>query len=234
MSREHASAAPGRTRTRLHSGPSPSRGRESRAAARPAAGDTAQSDGARIGAGPAGTKALLSLAAVVLLAVALLLGAAAIHASAVGPWTEGSSGGRRAASPATQTIDPRLLLAPRTVTQSATAAGVRAELTTGPLLPGSNRFELRLAERGRPLAGARVFLMARMTGMAMRPVTLRMSEAPPGRYAATGLLAMFGRWQLTVQIDRPGAVLLAPRFTVDVTLPQGLLTAPATRGAAQQ
>jgi hypothetical protein len=234
MSKEQASVASGRAHTPVLGGPSPARRRGSRAAARPAATDTAQSDGARTGAGPAGTTALLSLAAVVLVAVALLLRAGAIHVSAVGPWAGDSSGSRGTPAPATRTIDPRLILVPRTVTQAATAAGVRMELTAGPLLPGPNRFELRLAARGRPLAGARVLLVARMIGMAMRPVALPMSAAQPGRYAATGPLTMFGPWQVTLQIDRSGTAHIRHQFTLSVDLPRGLLTAPATRGAPRQ
>jgi hypothetical protein len=123
---------------------------------------------------------------------------------------------------------------PRTVTQAATAAGVTLELTARPLLPGPNRFELRLAQGGRPLAGASILLAARMIGMAMRPATLPMSETWPGQYTAVGPLAMFGTWQLTVQIDRPGTASLRHQFTVSLDLPTGLLTAPATRGAPQR
>lgn len=194
-----------------------------------------QSASARTGAGPASTKALLCLAVIAplaVLAVVLLLRVGVIHASAVGPWTGDSSAGRRAASPATPAIDQRLVLTPRTLTQSARVSGVRVDLTAAPLLPGPNRFALRLSERGRPLAGARVLLVAHMIGMAMRPVTLSMDEGQPGQYAAMGPLPMFGRWQITVQIDRPGAALLARRFTIDIDLPQGLLAAPTTRGAA--
>ncbi len=230
MSREHASVAPGRAHTRVHRTPSPSRGTGGRAAARPAVGDTARSAGAR----PVGTKALLSLAALILLAAALLLRAGALHGTAIGPWAEGGSGSRHASSPAAQSIDPRLILAPRTVTQAAAAGGVRVKLTVGPLLPGSNRFELRPAQHGRPLAGARVVLVIRMIGMAMRPITLPMSEVQPGRYVAMGPLAMFGRWQVTTQINRPGTAALSHQFTVSVDLPQGLLTAPVTRGVPRQ
>jgi hypothetical protein len=108
------------------------------------------------------------------------------------------------------------------------------ELTADPLLPGPNRFELRLAKRGRSLASARVLLVARMIGMAMRPITLPMRELRPGRYAAMGPLAMFGPWQVTVQVDRPGTASFRHQFTVSVDLPSGPLAAAATRGAPQQ
>lgn len=230
MSREYASIAPGRAHAPGRREPAPAHGPASRAAAR----DTAQPAGARTGAGTVSAKVLFSLAAVPLLAIALLLWAGAIHAGALGSGTGHSSGGRRAISPATRTIDPRLILVPRTVTQAATVAGVRAELTTAPLLPGSNRFELRLAARGQPLVGAGVVLVARMSEMAMRPITLPMSQVRPGRYAAMGPLTMFGRWQLTVQIARPGAAPIRHQFTVGVDLPRDLLAAPATRSGPQR
>lgn len=226
MSIEQASAVPGRARTRVRREPSPSRGRSSRAAIR----DTAQPESTHRGTG---TKALLAPAASVLLAVALLL-VAVLSASGVGPWAKDSSGSRRVASPAAQTIDPRLILTPRTITQAAAADGVQMKLTVGPLLPGANRFALRLTERGRPLTGARVVLMARMIGMAMRPITLPMRAVQPGRYTATGPLPMFGQWQLTLSIDRPGAASLRQQFTLGVDLPRNLLTVPAARGVPRQ
>ncbi len=228
MSKPYVPVAPGRARTRLRRGSAALSGRDTRTMARSAAGDAAQSASLRAGVGPAGTTALLSLAVVLLCAVMLLLRAGAVHVSALGVGAADSSGRQRA----TQTIDSRLLLEPRTVTQAATVSAVRVELSTGPLLPGSNRFELRLAGHGRPLAGARVVLAASMIGMAMRPVTLPMSEVRPGRYAATGPLTMFGRWRITVRITRPGIAPLRRQFTVGVDLPRGLLTAPATQGGA--
>lgn len=235
MSREHAPVVPGRAGTRIRRGPALARGRGSRAEVRPTATETARSDGARTGVGPVGARALLTLAAaVLLLAGALLLRSGGGHAKALGLWAGDASGSWRATSLATRTIDSRLILVPHTVTKVATSTGVRLDLTVGPLLPGLNRFELRLAAHGRPLAGVRVLLVARMIGMAMRPLTLTMSEVQPGRYEASGSLAMFGAWQVMVQVDRPGSASLRHQFTVGVDLPKGLLTAPAMLGAPQR
>jgi hypothetical protein len=107
-------------------------------------------------------------------------------------------------------------------------------LMVSPMLPGPNHFELRLAGRGRPVVAAHVLLVPRMDGMAMRPVTLAMSEVQPGRYAAKGPLAMFGRWQVTVRIDRPGAATLQQGFTLGVDLPKGLFAPPRARGASNR
>ncbi|SRR5579883_178778 len=159
-------------------------------------------------------------------AVALLLSALAVRG--IAPWGGLAQGGRQAAT--AQRIDPRLILRPHTLTQVGTAGGLRLALTAGPLMPGPNRFELRLGAHGVPGAAAHVHLTAVMPGMAMRPVTLSMREVRRGRYVAVGRLSMFGRWQLTVRIDRPGAAPLTHRFSIGVDLPPGLLGAAGGRG----
>ena len=144
--------------------------------------------------------------------VGLLLLAAIAQARGVVPWAVRSSAGTRPAAQTAPPIDPRLIVTPRTLTKAAMAGGLRLALRVRPLLPGPNRFELRLAGRGRPVVAARVQLVLRMPGMAMRPVILPLSEAQPGRYAATGPLAMFGQWQVNVRIERPGAASLVNSF----------------------
>lgn len=136
-------------------------------------------------------------------------------------------GGRSAAT--AQTIDPRLILRPRMLTQVAAVDGLRLALTVGPLIPGPNRFELRLATRGPLGQAARVHLAAIMTEMAMSPLRLTMREVRRGRYVAVGPLAMFGRWQLSIRIDRSGKETLMHRFMIGVDLPQGLLISSGTR-----
>ncbi len=179
----------------------------------------------RMGAGPrqprtAGRAAMTTL---VLPAIMLLLAGVLVwsrHASAAHPTVTGQAAA----------IDPRLILQPRTVAQTARVGGLQLTLHTSPLIPGNNHFEVRLREHGKPLAGAHVLLTARMIGMAMRPITLPLSEGRPGRYAAEGPLAMFGRWQVTMRIDRPGTASLQRQFIVSVDLPKGLLTELTTRG----
>ena len=163
--------------------------------------------------------------------VALLLLVVVVQARGLRPWAVRATARPQPPKQTAQTIDPRLILTPRTLTQSATAGGLRMALMVSPLLPGSNRFELRLAGRGLPVVAARVQLVPRMEGMAMRPFTLSMSEAQPGRYVATGPLPMFGRWQVTVRIDRPGVATLSYGFTLGVDLPRGLMAALGTQGA---
>jgi len=227
MSREDASVAAGRGRARARHETGPSADQRSRAVSRATGSGCPQPAGRRVGARVGRRRALCALAAGVLLAVALLLGTGAIRAGGLVPWVNGPAGRGRAAPSAAPTVDPRLILVPRTVSQSATAGGVEMELMAGPLLPGSNHFALRLVEAGRPLGGVHVALTARMEEMAMAPLTVPMSEGEPGAYAATGPLPMFGAWQLTVQIARPGAAAITHQFTVSVDLPPGLLTTPA-------
>lgn len=166
-------------------------------------------------------------------AVALLL-LSALAAREIAPWGGRAQGGRQAVTAAEQKIDPRLILRPRTLTQVATVGGLRLTLTVGPLVPGPNRFELRLAARDPLGAAARVRMAAIMAEMVMPPVTLSMREVRRGRYVAVGPLTMFGRWQLIVQIDRPGAAPLTHRFTIGVDLPRGLLVAVGALGGPDQ
>jgi hypothetical protein len=163
--------------------------------------------------------------------VALVLLAVVVQACGRAPWAVRATA--RAPPPAqmAQTIDPRLIVTPRTLTQSATAGGLRVALTVSPLLPGSNRFELSLARRGHPVVAAHVQLIPRMVGMAMRPIVLPMSEVQPGRYLVTGPLPMFGRWQVAVRIDRPGEASLSQEFTLGVDLPKVLFAGLGTRSA---
>jgi len=219
MSSERASVAAGRAGARDRRAPAPSRGHGDPAASRATANGGARPGGVR-------GKARLALAALLLLAGVLLIGAGALRA--------GGASGRSAAPSAAPTVDPRLVLVPRTVTQTATAAGVTMELTAGPLLPGANRFALLLAAQGRPLAGAQVVLTARMEGMAMPPETLSLREVALGAYAAAGPLPMFGQWQLDIQVERAGVAPLTHEFAVGVDLPPGLLAAPGARHARQQ
>jgi hypothetical protein len=172
-----------------------------------------------------------SAAAIVASGLVALLLAVVVQARGLEPWAVRATAHPRPAAQAAQPIDPRLILTPRTLTQAATTGGLRVALTVSPLLPGSNRFELRLAGRGRPVVAAHVQVLPRMVGMPMRPIVLPMSEVQPGRYVATGPLAMFGLWQILVRIDRPGKASLSQGFTLGVDLPTGLFAAPGTRGA---
>jgi hypothetical protein len=66
-----------------------------------------------------------------------------------------------------------------------------------------------------------------MPGMLMRPVQVVAREERSGRYVGMGALAMFGRWQLAVRVERPGAPPLVHVFAVTPDLPAALLQAVA-------
>jgi hypothetical protein len=169
----------------------------------------------------------------VLLATALLPAMVLLLAGVL-VWSRHASAAHQTITSQAAAIDPRLILQPRTVAQTAQVGGLRLGLAVSPLMPGNNHFEVRLGDRGRPLAGAHVLLTARMIGMAMRPITLPLSEGQPGRYVGEGPLAMFGQWQFSLRIDRPGTASLRRQFIVSIDLPKGLLTELATGSAPGQ
>jgi hypothetical protein len=128
--------------------------------------------------------------------------------------------------------DPRLIVQPRTITQVARVAALRLALTASPLVPGPNRFVMMLDEQGRAVEGARVHLVAKMPGMLMRPVRFLARQGRDGRYTAAGALPMFGRWQLTVRVDRPHGAPIAHQFWLRLDLPAALLQQVGARGSS--
>src|SRR5438105_3779224 len=128
--------------------------------------------------------------------------------------------------------DPRLIVQPRTITQVARIAALRLALTASPLVPGPNRVVVALDEQGRAVEGARVHLVATMSGMLMRPVRFVARQGRDGRYTAAGALPMFGRWQLTVHVDRPHAAPIDHRFWLRLDLPPALLHEVRPRGSS--
>lgn len=126
-------------------------------------------------------------------------------------------------------IDPRLIIQPRTVAQTAQVDGLRLTLTASPLVPGSNHFEVRLDNQGRPVGGARIRLIATMPGMAGRPLSYQARAIGQGRYQATGPLTMFGRWQILATISRPGVAALTHVFRLSLDVPSGALPASEAR-----
>jgi hypothetical protein len=79
--------------------------------------------------------------------------------------------------------------------------------------------------------GARVQVVATMPGMLMRPERFVAGQGRDGRYTAAGALPMFGRWQLTVHVDRPHAAPIVHRFWLRLDLPPAVLQEVGTRGS---
>jgi YtkA-like protein len=117
------------------------------------------------------------------------------------------------------TVDPALAVLPRTVTQAADIGGMHLVLVANPVVPGENHFTLRLADRRGAIVGARVQLSVAMVGMRMEPLPLSATEIAPGRYRVTGLLTMFGRWQVSARVDRAGSRSITQPFRLSVDLP---------------
>jgi hypothetical protein len=169
-------------------------------------------------AGALSIVALAGAAVGLLLLARLVLGAPAV-AHSVGTRPAGAG-------------DPRLIVQPRTITQVARIAGLRLALTASPLVPGPNRFVVTLGEQGRAVEGARLYLLATMPGMLMRPVRFVAEQGRDGRYTAAGALPMFGRWQLTVRVDRPHAAPIVHRLWLSLDLPAALLQEVGARGSS--
>ena len=130
-----------------------------------------------------------------------------------------------AASPRA-TIDPRLIIHPRTLhVMGAFSGGVRLSGTLSPAYPGENTFHLTARRNGRNLAqvpgqtgpaqGSRLTLEATMPGMAMPPVHGTLT-GHDGRYSGTLRLPMFGTYRIAVTIEMPGG---PETGTITVTLP---------------
>ena len=131
--------------------------------------------------------------------------------------------GQHAAAPvapaATPTVDPRLIVRPRTVAIAGVLSnGLHLAGTFYPAYPGRNTLYLtvRRGAQGRYVAG-RIALSATMPGMAMLPV--RGTLAAGGqRYTGTLTLPMFGTYRVTVAIATPGAAATGA-ITLTLSLP---------------
>jgi hypothetical protein len=118
------------------------------------------------------------------------------------------------------TVDPRLVLHPRSESQVAQSGSLRLALTAGPLIPGANRLTLMVADHGKAVDGAEIRFVVRM--LDMRMTTRSYSATKPtrltGSYAATASLPMFGRYLITVLIDIPGKPPVTHAFKVNLNL----------------
>ncbi len=151
----------------------------------------------------------------------LLLPAVLVGAVVSAGWHAGT--GQPSAAAPTPTIDPRLIVQPRTSTQAVSLGGLQVLLVASPLIPGTNRLVVRLTDHGLGVTGARVSIAAGMVGMLMRPLRFGVREVGNGRYEADGPLPMFGPWRLSVGIERRGGTVLSHTFVLGLNLPPALL-----------
>ena len=86
--------------------------------------------------------------------------------------------------------------------QSSAVSGVtiNAEISPQPARVGSVTVTLNLADRGKPLAGARVNLEGDMSHAGMAPVFGDAKETAPGRYQGNLQLNMGGDWVIVTHI----------------------------------
>jgi hypothetical protein len=157
------------------------------------------------------------------LALALVLLVAAVLVDQVAPNRTRKAVSQSSAVSVTPTIDPRLILRPRTLTQAVVIEGVRITVEASPLIPGANHLVVTLTEQGQAIDGARVSASAVMAEMVMRPVRFVTSAKGGGRYEATGPLPMFGLWRLTIEADRPHEPHLSHTFALGLDIPAALL-----------
>ena len=100
-----------------------------------------------------------------------------------------------------------------------------AELTTDPSPPhkGQNRVQVKLSTPdGKPLAGAKVtlhFFLPGMPAMGMAAVnaTSQLTDQGNGTYAAEAELSSAGTWQVTVNAEQAGKIILAKQLNLIAT-----------------
>jgi len=172
------------------------------------------------------TISLSTVASTILLLLPVLLAGAIVSTG----WHAGT--GRPSAAPQAATVDPRLIVRSRTITQTISVGGSRLTLAASPLIPGTNHLELSLTDHGRAMQGARVSIGVKMTDMSLPPFWLAVHETQGGRYEAKAPLTMFGPWRITVKVDQPGGLHLSHAFALVLGLPPGLLDALPGAAAA--
>jgi Cu(I)/Ag(I) efflux system membrane fusion protein/cobalt-zinc-cadmium efflux system membrane fusion protein len=105
-----------------------------------------------------------------------------------------------------------------------TAQPSRAQLqfTTDPSPPhkGSNRFQVKLTEKGAPIEGAEVtarFFMPAMPAMGMSAMTanMKLGDSGNGTYQGKGNLPTGGTWQVTITARKNGQTLATRQLSVN-------------------
>ena len=101
-----------------------------------------------------------------------------------------------------------------------------ATLHAAPLAAGRNTLVVGVADpRGTPIRGATVVVTASSLEMGMGTVASVADERQAGHYTADVSLDMAGRWQVAVQVTRPGGTTATFSYLVALTGDEG--TPPA-------
>jgi len=144
-------------------------------------------------------------------ALAVMLGLGCVVLAAGSSWPRWSRVDAPAAIP---TVDPRLVIVPRTAPiQGALSGGARLRGTLSPAIPGPNTLRLRASDgAGARIEGGRLRLVVTMPGMRMRPIVVTL-QAHGEDYSGTLPLPMFGLYRATVVVSKAER-----RYTGPVTL----------------
>jgi hypothetical protein len=78
-----------------------------------------------------------------------------------------------------------------------------------------------------------VRVAATMPGMIMRPLSFPATPRPSGHYTVADSLPMFGRWQLTVAVERRHAAPVTHVFALNLDFPARLLKALGAQGGSR-
>jgi len=118
--------------------------------------------------------------------------------------TRGATTGGAAAPVTIPTVDPRLVIPPRTIPVTAVlTGGAQARGTLFPAYPGRNVLRVVIRWRGsaRSLA-APLLLTVTMPGMPMTPIHARLTDRD-SRYAGTVTLPMLGTYRAALSLAVP-------------------------------
>jgi hypothetical protein len=130
-------------------------------------------------------------------------------------------------SVAAPSVNPGLILHPRTTTLTGTAGTLGLKMTVSPLIPGTNHLALALTQHGQPLDGAQISLQIAMPGMLMRPIHAEARAGGHGTYQVAAPISMFGGWRLDVRVTAPHQTPVSHVFMLNMDIPASVLKALA-------
>jgi len=100
--------------------------------------------------------------------------------------------------------------------------GLVATLHAAPLAAGRNALVIDVSDpRGTPIHGLTVLVTAASLEMRMETVASVAVERQPGHYTADFSLDMAGRWQVTIQVTRPGGTTATFSYQIALTGDEG-------------
>jgi len=134
--------------------------------------------------------------------------------------------------PKAQQAVQALLSEPQTIAATSIDGDVQTTLAINPVAPGTNQFIVKASEGGHDLDAGVLRVRAAMPGMLMQPFQFGMHALPGGYYQTTGQLSMYGGWQITVEIRKPGHAPYQLPFALSLTAPKPALQAGKLAGTS--